>query len=268
MRQVLGVMAVALLLAAPALGADKAELRKQLNDVNNEIRAAEEKAKKDPKYADQVKAVADAQKALDKACSDIPEIKEVDTKLADARKKAMDLQKERQTLMGKHKDDEALKAPKQALADAMAALSKGDKNDKEKYTELQKAVGDAQKALQKVYSDIPDIKAVDEKMAEPRKLVTDLMTQRMDLVKKNADNEAVKKAKTALDEAKGALQKALADAPGMKELLDKKADLEKQLKAAETTRPPKKEGGEPKATRVPKAPKVPAGGVGAGNGVG
>ncbi len=120
-RAILGMVAVLLLLAAPVFGADDVkELRKELAGLTRQIRTAEQKALRTDALKELKKAEMDAVKALQKAASEIPEIKEVDGKLAEARKQMMELTKQRRAL--EKKNAEALAEPNKTVSEAKAAV--------------------------------------------------------------------------------------------------------------------------------------------------
>ncbi len=115
MRTVLAGMILSMLLAAPVFAAENAQtLRKEFGEVNKQIRAAMRKASKDENVRELRKALRKEKRAFGKACGAVPEVQEIDKKLAE-------LKKQRGDLIEKNED---LAEPRTAYKDALGAYDK------------------------------------------------------------------------------------------------------------------------------------------------
>jgi len=231
MRNVVaGMLAVLLLAAVPALAVDaggRIALRRELSDVQRQIEELGQKARmENPDVKKAIDAFFAAQTALEMAYGEIREIKALDQKRAALRKELSDLQWQEMYALEKALQTDAAKAAKKAMLDATAAFSK-DKSSPEK----RKALFDTTTAYDTALSNDPALKAAKANFDEAKKRQVKLASQRRALLTKYADNDAVKKATQDVADAQTAIDKAVAAVAGMKELLDKKADIEKRLNA-------------------------------------
>ena len=120
MRYLAGMMILLMLLSAPvfAANADDKAARKELRELNQQIKAAMQKVKTDENVRGLKKQMRTTKAAYAAACKNAsensPGLQEIDKKIAD-------LKKQRDDLINK---DEAVAAPKTAYDDALGAYIK------------------------------------------------------------------------------------------------------------------------------------------------